>query len=129
LPINATGRIPGDRKEALNSGFALVEVLLCYSRTQLVAARSRRTIANPLLHDVESAQKFFVCRANRIDYWIRQRIVPCPPQNKVNSARDRRAALTAIGKRLKDQYDALATPLPPQLATLGEQLRTEPAAR
>src|SRR5262249_2064885 len=28
--IDATGRIPRDRKETLNSGFALVEVLFCY---------------------------------------------------------------------------------------------------
>jgi hypothetical protein len=60
--------------------------------------------------------------ADRIDYWIRRHVVPCPPQSKVNSARDRRAALTAIGKSLRDQYDALATPMAPQLAVLVNQL-------
>jgi hypothetical protein len=30
LPINATNGIPGDRQQTLKSGFALVEVLLCY---------------------------------------------------------------------------------------------------
>ena len=60
--------------------------------------------------------------ADRIDYWIRRHVVPCPPQSKVNSVRDRRAALTAIGKTLRDQYDALATPIPLQLAILVRQL-------
>jgi hypothetical protein len=70
--------------------------------------------------------------ADRLDYWIGRRVVPSPPQNKVDSARDRRAALTAIGKILREQYDALATPVPGHLAVLFEQLKTaeyrEPAA-
>jgi hypothetical protein len=64
--------------------------------------------------------------ADRIDHWIRRHVVPCAPQSKVNSARDRRAALTAIGKTLRDQYDAVAVPVPRHLATLVEQLQTQP---
>ena len=68
--------------------------------------------------------------ADRIDYWIRQHVIPyChgtyPPQNKWNPARHRRDGLTAIGQCLKDQYDALATPVPPHLAALVKQLETE----
>jgi hypothetical protein len=63
--------------------------------------------------------------ADRIDHWIRRHVVPCPPQSKVNSARDRQAALTAIGKTLRDQYDAVARPVPRHLATLVEQVQTQ----
>jgi hypothetical protein len=63
-----------------------------------------------------------VATADRIDYWIRRHVIPCLPQSKVNSARDRRVALTGTGKTLRDQYDALATPIPPQLAVLVKQL-------
>jgi hypothetical protein len=66
-----------------------------------------------------------LAKADRIDYWIRRHVVPCPPQSKVNSARDRQAALTAIGKTLRDQYDAVAAPVPRHLATLVEQLQTQ----
>jgi hypothetical protein len=61
-------------------------------------------------------------RADRIDYWIDRRIVPAPGQSRVNSARDRRVALAAIGRSLKDQYDAVATPVPARLSALMEQL-------
>jgi hypothetical protein len=64
-------------------------------------------------------------RADRIDYWIRRHVVPYPPQNKVNAARDRYVGLTAIGRSLKEEYDALATPIPPHLAALVEQLKTQ----
>ena len=64
-------------------------------------------------------------RADRIDYWVRRHVVPCPPQSKVNPARERRIALTAIGRCLKDQYDALATPVPEHLAALVQQLKTQ----
>ena len=67
----------------------------------------------------------FAATADRIDYWIRRHVVPCPPQTKVNPARDRYVGLTVIGQSLKDQYDALATPIPPHLAALIEQLKTE----
>jgi hypothetical protein len=58
--------------------------------------------------------------ADRIDYWIRRDVAPCLPQSNVNPARDRRAALMVIGRLLKDQYNALATPVPPHLAALVE---------
>jgi len=38
------------------------------------------------------------------------------------SEADRVAWLLVIGRRLKQQYDALGSPLPPALATLLEQL-------
>jgi hypothetical protein len=47
-----------------------------------------------------------------------------PSQSKLNSARDRRVGLSAIGQCLKDQYDALATPIPTHLAALVKQLET-----
>src|SRR5262249_24117215 len=53
--------------------------------------------------------------ADRIDYWIRRRIVPDPCPSRVNSGRDRRVALAAIGRSLKDQYDAAAAPVPARL--------------
>ena len=62
--------------------------------------------------------------ADRIDYWIRQ-IVPGPYQNRVNSARDRRVALAAIGRCLKDQYDAATTPIPAHLSALMEQFKIQ----
>ena len=68
--------------------------------------------------------------ADRIDDWIRRHVVSCygthpPSQSKLNSARDRRVGLSAIGQCLKDQYDALATPIPPHLASLVKQLETQ----
>jgi hypothetical protein len=63
--------------------------------------------------------------ADRVDHWIRRHVVPCPPQNNVNPARDRRAALIVIGRLLKDRYNALASPVPPHLATLVEQLKMQ----
>jgi hypothetical protein len=36
---------------------------------------------------------------------------------------DRRVGMLAIGKCLKDQYDALATPTPPHLAALVKKLK------
>src|SRR5215471_20842443 len=58
--------------------------------------------------------------ADRIDYWIRRHVFHhCygthPPSNSV---RGRRVGLLAIGQPLKEQYDALATPMPPHLAAL-----------
>jgi len=63
--------------------------------------------------------------ANRIDDWIRRRVVPDPSQSRVNSGRDRRVALAAIGRCLKDQYDAAATPVPTRLSVLMEHLKTQ----
>ncbi len=69
--------------------------------------------------------------ADRIDYWIRRRVIqhrygtpPSQSQNKFNPARERRVGLSAIGQCLKDQYDALVTPMPPHLAALVRQLET-----
>jgi hypothetical protein len=41
--------------------------------------------------------------ADRVDYWIRWRVVPCRAQARVNPALHRRVGLTAIGQCLKDQ--------------------------
>jgi hypothetical protein len=71
---------------------------------------------------------------DRIDYWIRQHVIQyChgthPSQSKLNPARDRRVGLSAIGQCLKDQYDALASPIPPHLAALVKQLETQKPIR
>jgi len=55
--------------------------------------------------------------ANRIDYWIPPHIIQyCygthPSQSKFIPRGGRRVGMLAIGKCLKDQYDALATPIP-----------------
>jgi hypothetical protein len=64
--------------------------------------------------------------ADRIDYGIRRHVVVADVlQGKVNSARDRRAALSAIGATLRDQYHALATAMPPQLTALVKQLKAQ----
>jgi hypothetical protein len=69
--------------------------------------------------------------ADRIDYWIRRHVIqycygthPLSKPHQVNSARDRRVGLLAIGQCLKDQYDALATPMSPRLAALVRELQT-----
>ena len=61
-----------------------------------------------------------VTATDRIDYWIRRRIVPCDallPRN-ANPGSERYVELHAIGKSLRDQYDALMLPVPPHLAAL-----------
>jgi len=68
--------------------------------------------------------------ADRIDHWIRQNVIlychgAYPSQSKWNPARHRRVGLSAIGQCLKDQYDTLATPIPPHLAALVRQLETQ----
>jgi hypothetical protein len=60
---------------------------------------------------------------DRIDYWIRRDVAPRLHQSNVNPARDRRAALMVIGRLLRDQYNALATPVPPHLAALVEKIK------
>jgi hypothetical protein len=88
-----------------------------------LARNGRRKCGERPMRDLAAA-------ADRIDYWIRRHvIVSCygthpPSQSKLNSARDRRIGLSAIGQCLKDQYDALATPIPPHLAALVKQLET-----
>jgi hypothetical protein len=70
--------------------------------------------------------------ADRIDYWIRRHVIQycygthlSQSQSKVSSPRDRRVGLLAVGQCLKDQYDALATPMPRHLAALVEQLEMQ----
>jgi hypothetical protein len=68
--------------------------------------------------------------ADRLDYWIRRHVIQyChrthPTQNRLNPARDRRVWLAAIGQCLKDQYDALAPPMPAHLAALVNQLERQ----
>jgi hypothetical protein len=79
--------------------------------------------------------------ADRIDYWIRQRVhatdlapsnlwpaqdrprVRGAPHSKLFPASDRSVWLS-IGNCLRAQYDALAPSMPPHLAALVEQLET-----
>jgi hypothetical protein len=70
--------------------------------------------------------------ADRIDYWIRRHVIPychethpSQSQSKFNPSRDRRVGLLAIGQCLKEQHDALWTPMPRHLAALVEQLETQ----
>jgi Rrf2 family transcriptional regulator, iron-sulfur cluster assembly transcription factor len=46
-----------------------------------------------------------------------------PDAVRQSRARDRRAALMVIERLLKEQYNALATPIPPHLAALVEKLK------
>ena len=61
--------------------------------------------------------------ADRIDYWIRRHIVACATPSK--PAADLHVGLAAIGRSLRDQYDALAAPVPPSLAALVKQLEAQ----
>jgi hypothetical protein len=64
---------------------------------------------------------------DRVDYWIRRRIVSCDallPGN-ANPGSDRYVGLAALGRSLKEQYAALAPPLPPSLAALVKQLEAQ----
>jgi hypothetical protein len=68
--------------------------------------------------------------ANRIDHWIPSHIIQyCygthPSQNKLNPRGGRSVGMLAIGKCLKDQYDAFAAPTPTHLAALVRQLETQ----
>src|ERR1700746_1547995 len=45
-------------------------------------------------------------------------LLTAAPAASFNLARDRRVGLSAIGQCLKDQYDAVATPIPSHLAAL-----------
>src|SRR6266487_6564817 len=65
--------------------------------------------------------------ADRIDYWIRRRVVPfedvSPPRRPRISSAPPSEWLSVIGQCLKAQYDdALAAPIPPRLAALVAQL-------
>jgi hypothetical protein len=68
--------------------------------------------------------------ADRIDHWIPAHIIQyCygthPSQSKLLPRGGRSVGMLAIGKCLKDQYDALATPTPPHLAALVKKLKTQ----
>jgi hypothetical protein len=68
--------------------------------------------------------------ADWIDYWVPPHIIQyCygthPSQSKLMPRGGRRVGMLAIGKCLKDQYDALATPAPPHLAALVKKLETQ----
>jgi hypothetical protein len=68
--------------------------------------------------------------ADRLDYWIRRHAVQLycgthPAQKKSKSNSARLVGLSAIGQCLKDQYEALSSPVPPHLAALVEQLKTQ----
>jgi hypothetical protein len=59
--------------------------------------------------------------ADRIDCWIRRLIVTSP--SYANPARDPYIGLTtAVGRSLKDQYDAAMAPMPSPLAALVRRL-------
>ena len=62
--------------------------------------------------------------ADRIDYWIRRHIVTCATPSNAPAA-DLHVGLVAIGRSLRDQYDALAAPVPPSLAALIKQLEAQ----
>jgi len=64
--------------------------------------------------------------ADRIDYLIRQRVVPCAIPTNANLSRAKYADLTtAIGRTLNDQYEALAAPVPPHLAAVVKRLEAQ----
>lgn len=71
--------------------------------------------------------------ADWLDYWIRRHAVQLycgthPAQKKRKKSKSNSArlvGLSAIGQCLKDQYDALASPVPPHLAALVKQLKTQ----
>ena len=66
--------------------------------------------------------------ADRIDQWIPQQIIQyCygTHTSQFLPRGGRRVGMLAIGKCLKDQYDALANPIPPHLAALVKQLTTQ----
>jgi hypothetical protein len=62
--------------------------------------------------------------ADRIDYWIRRHVVPFTAPANVTAAGAIHVVLAAIGQSLKDQYDALDTPVPPHLAALAKRLES-----
>ena len=63
--------------------------------------------------------------ADRIDYWIRRHVVPGATPSNTSPVLERYVGLTAIGRSLREQYDALATPVPPNLAALVKQLEAQ----
>src|SRR5262245_55156961 len=53
-----------------------------------------------------------VVTADRIDYWIRRRVVPCPTHTTVNLATERLVGLTAIGHLSKISTTPFKPPSP-----------------
>jgi hypothetical protein len=66
-----------------------------------------------------------VLTADRMDYWIRRHVIQYCSHPSQSPARDRSVSLSAIGQCFRVQYDALATPVPPRLAALVNQLETQ----
>lgn len=69
-----------------------------------------------------------LAKADRIDDWIPQPILQyCygTHHSQFLPRGGRRIGMLAIGKTLRDRYDAVAAPVPPQLASLVERLKTE----
>jgi hypothetical protein len=85
------------------------------------------------------ARSFTLClcrparAADQIEYWIRRYVFHyCdrthPSERKLSPTRNRNVgffAIGQIGRCLKDQYHALATPIPPHLAALVKQLKAQ----
>jgi hypothetical protein len=63
--------------------------------------------------------------ADRIDNWIRRRVIVSSCGTHPSSTRHKRLGLSAIGQCLKAQYDVLATPIPSHLAALLKQLERQ----
>ena len=65
--------------------------------------------------------------ANQIDHWIPPHIIQyCygthPSQSTLLPRGGRRIGMLVIGKSLRDQYDAVASPVPPHLTALVRRL-------
>ncbi len=110
------------------SGLALVVLVRALAVYRLVSRAALQFKGRPLMSTVAAAAQ----TADRIDYWIRRHVIqycygthPSQSQSKFNPARDKRVGLLAIGQCLKDQYDALWTPMPRHLTALVEQLEMQ----
>ena len=70
--------------------------------------------------------------ADQIDFWIRRHAIqascgihPARNKSKFNPGHDKLVGLSVIGQCLKDHYDTLAPPMPPHLAALVQQIKTQ----
>jgi hypothetical protein len=84
---------------------------------------NERTIAH--LFGLAAAMSHRGATANQIDSWIPPHIIQYCYENSPSQMLPRggrRVVMLAIGKCLKDQYDALASPVPPHLAALVRRL-------
>jgi hypothetical protein len=69
-----------------------------------------------------------IAAADRIDGWIPRNVIQyCygTQPSQLLPRGGRRIGMLAIGKSLRDQYDALASPVPPRLAVLIRRLETQ----